>query len=121
MSRYPPLPIIIYNEQIQHFPLVEVTLPNALLYVAQPFIESNPELIILFIKQNLTSPTISEWNAVLAAITPVYNGSDVQPFYNRLIFRRAGTPSNNTALMAIPVPGSVVRWSSYAAQSWDVV
>jgi hypothetical protein len=108
VRRYPPLPINIYHGQIQHFPLVEVILDNVLLYIAQPFPKLNPGLSLLFIKQNLSIPTASEWNTLLGAITPVYSVNDLKSFHDKIYHISVGKSLSNTVFMAIPVPSSVI-------------
>ncbi len=109
LNRHPPMSITAYHGQIQHFPLVEITLTNALLYIAQPFPEYNPELILLFIKQNLIQPISSEWNTLLNEITPVHHERDLKKFYRRIHLVQVKKISSNTALLALPVPSGVIK------------
>lgn len=108
VNKYPPLPVIIYQGQIRHFPLIEVTLPNAFLYVVQPFPETHPALVLLCIKQSLTRPSTSEWNTLLSNITPANGDRDLKPLYNKIHHKNESAISSNTALLAMPVLGSAV-------------
>ena len=108
VGRYSPLPLYVYNGQIRRFHLVEISLSNALLYLAQPYPETNPKLVLLFIKQSLTRPTTSEWNMLLSSITPVKDSDDLKTFYSRILHAQTKEASSNTALLVIPVPSNAV-------------
>lgn len=108
INNFPPLPIAPYQQYIKQFHCIEVNLTYAFLYISQPFPETNPELIIVFIKQCLTRPATEEWNALLSHITPIHSERDLKPFYKKISHVQVRQKSSNTALLAIPVPSNII-------------
>ncbi|MBF9223769.1 hypothetical protein [Hymenobacter ruricola] len=108
INRHSPLPITLYEKQISCFSCIEMHLDNTPFYIAQPFPESNPELAILFIKQNLIQPKPSEWNELLSCIVPVRNRFGLTSFYKSIHYTKFKQASNNTAFLAIPIPCETV-------------
>ena len=108
VNNYAPLPIILYQNYIHFFRCVEVKLTNAFLYIGQPFPKDNPELFVLFVKQNLIRPTDTEWNTLLNYITTVRSYSGLKPFYSKIKHTQVRHVSSNTAFLAIPVPSSSI-------------
>lgn len=111
INKFPPLPLSLYENHINYFSCVEIYSNNTPFYLAQPFPESNPELVILFIKQNLVQPELSEWNELLSNITPVYGRYDLKSFYKKINHTKFKQASYNIAFLAIPVPCTTVTVS----------
>jgi hypothetical protein len=109
INDYAPLPGSIYSRQLRYFSFAEITLTNALIYIAQPFPETNPELMLLIVKQSLTEPSELELSSLLSNIIPIYNSSDLRLFYSRAKSEVSSSTSDNTSLLAIPLPSSVVK------------
>jgi hypothetical protein len=84
VDKYSPLPNHIYNIKIRIFSLVQIHLNETYFYIAQPFPHFNPELTIIIIKQNLSQPSDSEFNTILAHITPVRGSNDYLVFHKTM-------------------------------------
>jgi hypothetical protein len=109
IDKHTPLQGTIYKNRVQHFSLAEITLDNSIIYIAQPFPQTNPELTTLIIKQSLTQLDNAEWNEILADILPVYNEGDLGSFYKKINSRAGRTVAHNTAISAIPLPTNTVE------------
>ncbi|QNH62786.1 hypothetical protein [Hymenobacter sediminicola] len=98
------LPLAFHRKLTGIFTVAEVSLGNGPIFLAQPFPEKNPNLILLCQKQNLTHPSDLEWNNLFSIVHPIHDSRDYAVFYKNCSNLNRGSVSTNSALIAHAIP-----------------
>jgi|GEM_PF-2942694 len=104
IDNQPPLPAYIHKNLIRTFILAEIQLENGPIFLAHPFHQECPDMIVYFQKQNLLRPTIEEWNTSLALLSFVHNYTDFYTFNRKVVINNKQDTAYSTALIALPFP-----------------
>lgn len=78
---FPPLPGSIYQHRVRRFYVAQVELSSGLFFILHfPHL---PDWLVLCQKQNLGTPTGTEWNRLLTLIYKTHSYSDIESFSAR--------------------------------------
>ncbi|WP_460500894.1 hypothetical protein [Hymenobacter agri] len=78
---FPPLPGSLYQHRVRRFHIAQIELSSGLFFILHfPHL---PDWLVLSQKQNLGTPTDTEWNRLLTLIYQTHSYSDIESFSAR--------------------------------------